>query len=80
MSEQCKYPPFTNAMFIERSKFHEQFRKGSPKEHFYEIISKSDPGFREEDLYRICKCLYSESSPHSREPCLMTDQNFATNF
>ena len=34
--------PFTNAMFIDRSKFHEQFWKGSLKEPFYEIISKSD--------------------------------------
>ena len=33
--------PFNN-MFIDRSKFQEQFWKGSLKEHFYEIISKSD--------------------------------------
>ena len=39
---QCKKPPFTNTMFIDRSKFQEQFWKGSLKEHFYEIISKSD--------------------------------------
>ena len=42
MSVQCKKPPFTNTMFIDRSKFQEQFWKGSLKEHFYEIISKSD--------------------------------------
>ena len=42
MSVQCKKPAFTNTMFIDRSKFQEQFWKGSLKEHFYEIISKSD--------------------------------------
>ena len=42
MSVQCKKPPFTNTMFIDRSKFQEQFWKGSLKENFYEIISKSD--------------------------------------
>ena len=42
MSVQCKKPPFTNTMFIDRSKFQEQFWKGSLKVHFYEIISKSD--------------------------------------
>ena len=42
MSVQCKKPPFTNTMFIDRSKFQEQFLKGSLKENFYEIISKSD--------------------------------------
>ena len=34
MSVQCKKPPFTNTMFIDRSKFQEQFWKGSLKEHF----------------------------------------------
>ena len=42
MSVLCKKPSFTNTMFIDRSKFQEQFWKGSLKEHFYEIISKSD--------------------------------------
>ena len=42
MSVQYKKPPFTNTMFTDRSKFQEQFLKGSLKEHFYEIISKSD--------------------------------------
>ena len=32
--------------------------------------------FREE-FTRICLCLYS---PHSLIPCLLTDQNFASNF
>ena len=33
-------------------------------------------GFREEDFLGICSRPYSESSPHSLEPCLWTDQNF----
>ena len=37
-------------------------------------------GFREEDFLRIFSYPYSESSPHSLEPRLMTDQNFANNF
>ena len=33
-----------------------------------------------EDFLRISSCLYSAKSPHSPEPCLWTDQNFANNF
>ena len=42
MSVQCKKPPFTNTMFIERSKFQEQFWKRSLKEHFkiWPIVSE----------------------------------------
>ena len=57
-----------------------KFWKGSPKGHFYEIISISDQLFQEEDLLRISSCPYSESSPHSLEPCLKMDQNFLNNF
>ena len=43
LTVQCKLPPFTNTTFIDRSKFRKQFFfKRSLKEHFYEIISKSD--------------------------------------
>ena len=34
-------------------------------------------GFGEEDFLRISSCPYSARSPHSPEPCLWTDQNFA---
>ena len=37
-------------------------------------------GFREEDFLRTCLGPYGESSPHSPEPCLMTDQNSRNNF
>ena len=56
------------------------FWKGSPKEHSCEIISKSDHQFGEEDFLRISSCPYGARSPHSPEPCLWTDQNFANNF
>ena len=42
MSVQCKKPQFTDTMFTDRSKFQEQFWKGSLKENNNEIISKSD--------------------------------------
>ena len=76
--------PFINAMFTDRSKFCKQVFKRvtqSPKEHFYEIISKSDQWFQRRRFFlRICSCPYSESSPHSLQPCLMMDQNFSNNF
>ena len=33
--------------------------------------------FREKDFLRISLCPYSTSTPHSSEPCCLTDQNFA---
>ena len=62
MSVQCKKPPFANTMFIDRSKFQEQFWKGSLKDHFYEIISKSDQWFQRNFL-GICLCSYSQVAP-----------------
>ena len=32
------------------------------------------------DFLRISSCPYSASNPHSQEPCLLTDQNFANIF
>ena len=61
--------------------FANNFWKGSLKKHFYEIISKSEQcSFREEIFFEVCSCLYRESSPHSKELCLMTNQNFAEKF
>ena len=37
-------------------------------------------GYGEEDFLRISSCAYSAESPHSPEPCLLTDQNFANNL
>ena len=36
--------------------------------------------FREGGFLRICSCSYSESSPHSPEPCSWINKNFANNF
>ena len=56
------------------------FWKGSPTEHFYDI-SKSDQLFqRKRFFFRISSCPYSVRSPHSPEPCLWTDQNFTEQF
>ena len=59
--------------------FVNKFWKGLFKEHFYEIISKSDQWFQRRRFLRIFPCPYSARSPHSPEPCLWTDQNFANN-
>jgi hypothetical protein len=37
-------------------------------------------GFGEESFWTISSCLYSAKRPHSPEPCLWTDQNFAKNL
>ena len=55
------------------------FEKGHPRNISVELFQNLTSGFRE-DFFRICSCLYSESSLHSLEPCLMMDQNFANNF
>ena len=55
--------------------------KRSPKEHSCEIISKSDQRFRRRKFFKnFFIHPYSGRSPHSPEPCLWTDQNFANNF
>ena len=57
------------------------FKKGSPKEHSCEIISKSGQQFHRRRFFsRISSCQYSARSPHSSEPCWWTDQNFACSF
>ena len=70
MSVQCKKPPFTNTMFIDRSKFQEQFRKGSLKENMTN-------SFRE-DFFRNLFMFIKSSSPHSPDSC--SDQNFTNDF
>ena len=60
--------------------FPDNFLEKSLKEHFCEIISKSDQRFQRENFLRISSCPYSGKKPHSPEPCLLTDQNFPNNF
>ena len=64
--------PFTRAMLIHRSSFHEQsFEKGHPRKVPVKLFQNWTTGFREEDFFlRIFSCLYSARSPHSLEPCL----------
>ena len=56
------------------------FEKGHPRKILVKLFQNLTSGFREEDFLRISLCLYSARSPHSPEPCLRTDQNFAKNF
>ena len=50
------------------------------KEYSDKLFQNLTSGFGEENLLRISSCLYSAKSPHSPEPCLWTDQNFANIF
>ena len=61
MSVQCKKPPSTNTMFIDRSKFQEQFWKGSLKEHFWDFFQNLTNSFR--DFLGICFRSYSQVAP-----------------
>ena len=55
------------------------FEKGRPRNIPVKLFQYLTSGFGEEDFLRI-SCPYSARSPHSPEPCLWTDQNFANNF
>ena len=56
------------------------FEKGHPRNIPVKLFENWNSGFREEDSLRISSYLYSARSPHSPEPCLRMDQNFANNF
>ena len=56
------------------------FEKGHPRNNPAKLFQNLTSGFREEDFLIISSCPYSARSPHSPEPCLWTDQNFANNF
>ena len=55
------------------------FEKGHPRNILVKLFQNLTSGFGEDRL-RISSCLYSARSPHSPEPCLWTDQNFANKF
>ena len=48
----CKYAPFPNAMLLTDQNFMNNFLKVSPKEHFYEVISKSDQWFQRRRFFK----------------------------
>ena len=56
------------------------FEKGHPRNIPVKLFQNLTSGFGEEDFLRISSCPYNARSPHSPEPCLWTDQNFANNF
>ena len=56
--------------------FEKHHARNIPVKLFQNLTS----GFGEEDFLRISSCPYNARSPHSPEPCLWTDQNFANNF
>ena len=56
------------------------FEKGHPRNIPAKLFQNLTSGFEEEDFLRISSCPYSARSPHSPEPCLWTDQNFANNI
>ena len=56
------------------------FDNGHPRNISMKLFQSLTSGFRGEDFLRISSCPYSESRPHSLEPCLITDQNFVNKF
>ena len=56
------------------------FEKGHPRNIPVKLFQNLTSSFREEDFLRISSCPYSARSPHSPEPCLWMDWNFANNF
>ena len=50
MSVQCKKPPFTNTMFIDRSKFKNNSEKGHPRNISMKLFQKLTNSFREDFL------------------------------
>ena len=70
MSIKCKKPPFTRAIFIDRSKFcKHSLKKGHPRNIPVKLFQNLTISFGEEDFLRISSCPYSARSPHSPEPC-----------
>ena len=56
------------------------FEKGHPRNIPVKLFQNLTSGFWEQDFLRISSCPYSARSPHSPEPYLWKDQNFADNF
>ena len=56
------------------------FEKGHPRNIPVKLFQNLTSSFGEEDFLRISSCPHSARNPHSPEPCLRTDQNFANNF
>ena len=62
MSVQCKKPPFTNTMFIDRSKFKNNSEKGYSMNISMRLLQNLTNTFRE-DFLRTCLYSYSLVAP-----------------
>ena len=58
-----KKPPFTRAVFIDKSKFCEVFEKGHPRNIPVKLFQNLTSGFGEKSFLRISSCPYSAKSP-----------------
>ena len=56
------------------------FEKGHSRNIHVKLFQNLTSSFEEEDFSRMSSCPHSARSPHSPEPCLWTDQNFANIF
>ena len=56
------------------------FEKGHSRNLSMKLFQNLTRSFRQEDFLGIRQCSYSESSPHSPEPCSWMDQNLANYF
>ena len=63
--------------FLGRSKFTNNFRKGSPKEHSFEIISKSDQWFQRRRFLKNC---LKNSILLPWQPEFLMESNSVNNF
>ena len=62
MSVQCKKPPFTHSMFIDKSKFQENSEKGHSRNISIRLFQNLTNSFRENFL-GIPLCSYSQVAP-----------------
>ena len=63
MSVQCKKPPFTNTMFIDKSKFQEQFQEKGHSRNISMRLFQNLTNSSREDFLGICLCSYSQAAP-----------------
>ena len=67
-------------MFIDRSYFANNFRKGSPMEHFYEIISKSNTWFYRRRILKNFSEIHKVQKAPPRQPCFFDGSKFHEQF
>ena len=76
----CARSPFHHSHVYGRIKISRTlFEKDHPRNIPVKLFQNQTSSYREEDFLRISSCPYGARSPHSLEPCLWTDQNFANN-